>query len=1121
VPSTVELIVGPARSGKGRRVLAAYLEALDRSEPGRCLMLVPTALRRRATEGRLLAAQQAGVLMAPQVLEFHELADRLLSAAGRPVRRISELARRQVIRRCLDTLDKKNADVLGAALATPGLVRALDELFRELKNARVEPDVFGQALVGDMRTPRNRVLAILYDAYQKALQAREVYDDAGQFWHAAALVAEEKFGPFADLEILVVDGFQDFAPAQLDMLEALSRRARHTIMTLTWQPGRTNLFAVTGRTRDHLREKFGERLVEKVIDEPSDLPPDLDRVRTHLFSPAAGATMSATGVIEIIQAAGRTREIETVARRVADLLARSPERPPSIALVVRGLGSYAGLVRQIFPRYGIPFRVASGRTLSECPVVRAAMALPRLQASGYSFRTLEAVVKSNYFVPSTCGADAETARRAVTLAREANVWEGRENYARGFDFLRSRLRREADAVDDSDRPALPGRDQAARLAEIDRAAAMLSRLFDLLVMPAQDRRTAMAERLREVIRAAGLWDSARGAPSPEGRARDLKALAAMEDVLDEVALLGEDEDRKVSLEEFLEEVSQGLALATIPTEEPEDAPVAVLDVHQARALSFDHVFLLGLAEKEFPRRGRRHPFFDDIERRILRAHGVDLPDADLDASGEMLLFYLSATRAREHLALVYPSLDTEGRPVLASHYIEELADLFSRGPDGSSLPLSAVNTRDLAVPLAESRCERELLAAAMFDLWGPGQADRAADENLAILDAMLAGSPAAETALSGLAAEWEREHGEAFGPFDGRLSADDIIEQLCRRFPGHAAMSANRLEAFGGCPFAFFASHVLDLSPVEEPSPDLAPMDLGIIYHGLLERFFRAVAESTQLAGRVTEDDLEAAISLLEKVAATYFGGLERFGRVGSPALWKVQRDNILRDVRQMLAWHAAKLAGWRAAYTEVEFGAAGGDASAPPSPPGRCEPITVDTKHGPVRIAGRIDRIDLGEGEASGFQVIDYKTGSSPSKADMAAGTSFQLPIYLWAAETIPEIAGHSGIARAFFLPIRKPGLSAALTSANSKGKPNPAYMATLDRAETYIRNFIDAMRLGLFAVYPRGRGCPEFCDYKGLCRYAAWRIDRKWEQHPLEQLRVLATDTEPGGEDGEEADA
>ena len=59
--------------------------------------------------------------------------------------------------------------------------------------------------------------------------------------------------------------------------------------------------------------------------------------------------------------------------------------------------------------------------------------------------------------------------------------------------------------------------------------------------------------------------------------------------------------------------------------------------------------------------------------------------------------------------------------------------------------------------------------------------------------------------------------------------------------------------------------------------------------------------------------------------------------------------------------------------------------------------------------------------------------------------------------------------------------------------------------------------MRLGLFPVYPRG-GCSEFCDFEGLCRYAAWRIDRKWDQHPLEPLQVIAGDAD---EAGEEADA
>jgi len=1159
VASPVELIVGPARSGKAGYVLAAYRAALAEAGPGKCLMLVPTALRRRATESRLLASQERGVLVCPQVFEMHELADRLLAAAGRPVRRISDLARRQVIRHCLGRLDEKQAAVLGPVRESPGLVDALDGLFRELKAARVEPDAFGRALAGEMRTGRNRLLVHLYAAYQRALQAREVYDDAGQFWHAADVVAKGKFGPFAGLALLAVDGFQDFAPAQLDMLEALSDQAARTLITLTWEAGRgrENLFGVTGRTRDRLRERFAGRLREIAADEAAGLPPDLERVRRRLFSLPEASRPKAAGAIAVVQAAGRTREVEEVARRISDLLRAGAkevqsskfkvQRENSIAVIVRSTEGYAPLVRQVFPRYGFPFRVEAGRRLSDCPIVRAAMALARLQVEDYSFRALARLVKSNYFDPAAFGADAATARQALHLAREANVWAGRQRYAARLESLRSRAQRSADVLDDDGEAALPAERAAERLKEIDAAAAFLEQLFSRLELPAKAPRRTLAEHLRDNLRAAGLWAAARAADSPsrvprlagqavrysgqhglasnpwhpagtapgacDGCARDLKALAALEHVLEEVALLDEGEAGEVTLQEFLKEVGQGLALTAVPSEEPRDAPVIVLDVRHARALSFDHVFLLGMAEKEFPRRGRRHPFFDDAERQDLRARGVDLPDAGHDAQQEMLLAYVAMTRARQTLTVTYPSLDSQGRPALGSHYLEELFALFA-AEKGPSLPVAEIAARDLAVPLERQRSEQELLAKTMFELWGPGKAEHSG-EHLGILDAMLSRRPeATETALAGLAAEWEREHGEQFGPFDGRLSAPQIIDELCRRYPGQKAMSAHRLEAFGACPFAFFAGEVLGLAAIEEPTPDLGPIDAGLIYHGLLQRFFTALGESKTAAGRLTEETWDEALAILDRTASAYFKQLEAGGRIGSPALWNVQKQGILRDVRRMLEWQREKLAGWRVAHLEVTFGAR---TSAPVAPPGRREPIVLESPHGPIRIRGRIDRIDLPADGSPGLQVIDYKTGSAPTASNMAEGTSFQLPIYLWACEAILPPEARAGRTLAFFLPIRGPRKTGLLASEDSKGNPNEKFDRTLDRAAEYIRRFSDAMRRGLFAVYPRGRsGCSGYCAFHEICRFAEWRIQRKWDLHPIAQLDLIA-DGDEDDNDGE----
>jgi RecB family exonuclease len=445
-----------------------------------------------------------------------------------------------------------------------------------------------------------------------------------------------------------------------------------------------------------------------------------------------------------------------------------------------------------------------------------------------------------------------------------------------------------------------------------------------------------------------------------------------------------------------------------------------------------------------------------------------------------------------------------------------------------------VTTRDLDPPETPARAERELLALSMARVWGPGETPDIS-ERLGVLDKLAGRGEAAGAALAGLAAEWHREHADAFGPFDGVLAADDILEDLCERIPGRLAMSARRLERFGGCPFAFLAGELLGLEPVEEPSRDLGPLDVGLIYHAVLEQFFSALIASGEAALRLTEANRAAAQALLADVAAACFARLEAQGRVGSPALWKVQRRKVLRDLAALVDWHVntAEMAAWRPAHTEVSFGAPAGAAVEPPgfatAPPVRChghpahdsragspchlpqpepgrrEPLVFKTPHGDLRLRGRIDRIDRAA-EGDGWQVVDYKSGrSAPTPARRKAGASFQLPVYLWAAE---ELLGTpaEGVMQAFFLPIRQPQRTDRLTSEATKTAPGGTVRPALDLARRYIENFVEAMRQGQFPVYPRVEGgCAAHCPFQEICRYAEWRIRRKAEAHPIPPLAVL----------------
>src|SRR5262249_5932956 len=89
--------------------------------------------------------------------------------------------------------------------------------------------------------------------------------------------------------------------------------------------------------------------------------------------------------------------------------------------------------------------------------------------------------------------------------------------------------------------------------------------------------------------------------------------------------------------------------------------------------------------------------------------------------------------------------------------------------------------------------------------------------------------------------------------------------------------------------------------------------------------------------------------------------------------------ERILRRyVRQHQAYEVAKGPVPRPHRFEVVFGL---QESLPESFP----PLVLGDEASAVRLQGKIDRIDLvSDGESEAFRVIDYKSGSCPSKKDV-----------------------------------------------------------------------------------------------------------------------------------------
>jgi DNA helicase-2/ATP-dependent DNA helicase PcrA len=94
--------------------------------------------------------------------------------------------------------------------------------------------------------------------------------------------------------------------------------------------------------------------------------------------------------------------------------------------------------------------------------------------------------------------------------------------------------------------------------------------------------------------------------------------------------------------------------------DPETDAVKLTTIHQAKGLEYDVVFLIGLADGQFP--GRRAIESGDVEE-------------------ERRLFYVAVTRARNELYLSYPKIASRAGPggmmLTPSRFITELStDLY-------------------------------------------------------------------------------------------------------------------------------------------------------------------------------------------------------------------------------------------------------------------------------------------------------------------------------------------------------------------------------------------------------------------------------------------------------------
>ncbi len=1015
------------------------------------------------------------------------LASRKLGERG--LTPVGPLPLEAICARIVHRLAKNGLGRFASIADRPGLPRALARTLDELRMAGLSAEA----------VPDEDVARLL-GVYEEELARAAVVDRAEVLRIAAAAAGSEPAPDLVGKPLLLLD-VPLRSERELALVAILADRAAQVLLT-----------APTG---DEPTLQRAEALPGvRVITHSEAGATALARLQAGLFSPTAVPGTMGDDVV-ILSAPGESRECVEIAR----LLQQEAERGTPfdrIAILLRSPQQYRAHLEEALRRAAIPAHFARG-TIRPDPAGRAFLALLGCAAEGLSARRFaeylslgevadadaegtppSALPASERWIPP----DEETLPQALARAvpeveldepwasrppasdgeatmggtlRAPRLWEhlivdaavigGRLRWERRLAGLKKKLI--------ADRNELRGGEDALA-ARIDRDIEALDHLRTYALPILSD-----LEELAPPFAAKwGTWFDKLTALATRALRRPERVLA----VLAELAPMSD--VGPVDLTEVRLVLERRLAdLMVRPSERP-FGRVYVASVEEARGLSFDIVFVPGLAERLFPQKVTEDPILPDRERAKLA--GKLKTNADRSAA-ERLMLRLAVGAAHRRLVLCYPRIDIEqSRPRTPSFYGLEVL----RAAEGKLPGFDELARR------AERVGGARLGWPAPFR---PGQAIDAAEHDLALLHSILE-RPAAETvgmaryllsanphlerALRFRARRWIKSWTRADGLVDPDPLAGPALQQHQLEM---RSFSPTALQNYAICPYKFVLNAIHKLAPREEPLAleELDPLQRGSLIHEVQFALLGKLRDAGLLP--VTAANLRSAQAMLDAVLDEV---AERYRDELAPAIDRVWEDGIAQiraDLRAMLR-RATEETEWIPAHFELSFGLVERRDRDPKSVD---EPALLDCG---LRLRGSIDLV---ERRSDGtLRATDYKTGKARATDGMIIGGGEMLQPVLYALtleKLFPEEKVESG----------------RLYYCTSIGEFREVVIPLDDEARRaagdVAKTVGDALREGFLPAAPVSRGC-EFCDYQPVCGpYEELRTTKVKKQDKLAPLLAL----------------
>lgn len=941
----LKLILG--RSGAGKST-AVYRRICREGTQRQQILLVPEQNSHEA-ERKLCQFGGNSVSLYAEVLSFSRLSNRVFQAAGglgEP--ELDGGGRLLLMYHAVKSVADK-LTVCQRAAGRPAFLQSLLATVDELKSCCVLPEDLSRAGDG-LEGPEGeklRDLGLICGVYD-ALTARVALDPRDRLTRTAEKLNSCAWGAERDIWL---DGFTDFTPQQLLVLERLMGQCRRMTVTLTCDhleedENGTGIFSTARRTAARLLEMARRRglacEVEHLIAPEGVRVPALQQVEAHLFQQDRPAPISCGGAVELFAAHTPRSEVEWTAAQILRLVREEGFRFREIGVVARNYGAYRNLVESVFARYGVPAFSSAMEDILDKPVLSLVTAALDTVSGGYQYEDMFRYLKTgltdlderdrdeleNYVLKWEIQGSKWTQEKPWTMHPKGYGYTMEpEDQAllERLDHLRRRVILPLEQLRKN--RGKTGKDQAEALYTFMEQIGVPQRLVERMEELKKRGELALAEEYRQ------LWDI---------------LCTALEQC---AALL---EDTPMELEEFA-----GVFRLVLSQYDIGSIPVSLDRVtagettrqtnHRVRAL-----FLLGADDGSIPQIGGETGLLSDDDRSLLASYGLELnQSSEQRLYREMTTIYQICALPAQRLILTWPGQGSGGEQRRPCFVVERLKLMFT-----------------------DLKQTREETLGGTFRLAAPRPALEQAGKDRRVRQ-LLAQLPEYAQQVERLeqAGHWER----------GRLSRQSVEQLYGRRVP----MSASRMDQYRSCHFSYFMKFGLQAKP--RTTAGFAAPEYGTFVHYVLEHVLKACGAQLEQGG--WSEEYKALVhsqtnAAVERYVREELGGLEhqseRFRYLFHRLLRSVQA--VVDNVMQELA-----LSRFRPISFELGF-----------ANHGDLPPVELTVGGVTLSISGFVDRVDgwVRDGRLY-LRVVDYKTGyKSFDLTEVWNGLGLQMLLYLFTLE-------------------------------------------------------------------------------------------------------------------------